>query len=194
MCGAHDRNRTGEPLPYQGSALPTELHGLFQVRIRPKFRGRSGAKLPQKQWSGRRGSNSRHSAWKAEALPTELLPHIIIRILPFYRTRQSGASLKFTPCCSATIRHVVPNDPDTTAISYKRLAKQLGWWWGEDSNLRRRRRQIYSLFPLATREPHQILISWSQRRDSNPRPTDYKSVALPAELRWLKHPSITHNT
>ena len=26
-------------------------------------------------WSGRRGSNSRHSAWKADALPTELLPH-----------------------------------------------------------------------------------------------------------------------
>ena len=28
-------------------------------------------------WSGRRGSNSRHSAWKAEALPTELLPHSV---------------------------------------------------------------------------------------------------------------------
>lgn len=28
-------------------------------------------------WSGRRGSNSRHSAWKADALPTELLPHIL---------------------------------------------------------------------------------------------------------------------
>jgi hypothetical protein len=26
--------------------------------------------------------------------------------------------------------------------------------------------------------------AWSQRRDSNPRPTDYKSVALPTELRW----------
>ena len=25
--GAHDRNRTDEPLPYQGSALPTELRG-----------------------------------------------------------------------------------------------------------------------------------------------------------------------
>ena len=25
--------------------------------------------------SGRRGSNSPHSAWKADALPTELLPH-----------------------------------------------------------------------------------------------------------------------
>ena len=30
------------------------------------------------------------------------------------------------------------------------------WWWGEDLNLRRLRRQIYSLFPLATREPHRI--------------------------------------
>ena len=29
---------------------------------------------------------------------------------------------------------------------------------------------------------------WSQRRDSNPRPTDYKSVALPTELRWLNQP------
>ena len=28
------------------------------------------------------------------------------------------------------------------------------WWWGEDSNLRRLRRQIYSLIPLAAREPH----------------------------------------
>ena len=27
---------------------------------------------------------------------------------------------------------------------------------------------------------------WSQRRESNPRPTDYKSVALPSELRWLQ--------
>ena len=32
-----------------------------------------------------------------------------------------------------------------------------GWWWGEDSNLRRLRRQIYSLFPLAAREPHLIV-------------------------------------
>src|SRR5256714_3068165 len=28
--------------------------------------------------------------------------------------------------------------------------------------------------------------SWSRRRDLNPRPTDYKSVALPTELRRLK--------
>jgi hypothetical protein len=29
-------------------------------------------------------------------------------------------------------------------------------------------------------------VRWSQREDSNLRPTDYESVALPAELRWLK--------
>ena len=29
--------------------------------------------------SGRRDSNSRHSAWKADALPTELLPLVIAR-------------------------------------------------------------------------------------------------------------------
>ncbi len=33
--------------------------------------------------------------------------------------------------------------------------------------------------------------SWSQRRDSNPRPTDYKSAALPTELRWPAGPGET---
>ena len=27
ISGAHDRDRTGEPHPYQGCALPTELRG-----------------------------------------------------------------------------------------------------------------------------------------------------------------------
>ena len=45
------------PLPYQGSALPLSYTGLKLI------------------WSGRRGSNPRPSAWKADALPTELLPH-----------------------------------------------------------------------------------------------------------------------
>ncbi len=31
------------------------------------------------------------------------------------------------------------------------------WWRGEDSNLRRLSRQIYSLIPLATREPLPIV-------------------------------------
>ena len=39
---------------------------------------------------------------------------------------------------------------------FKREKKK--WWWGMDSNHRRRCQQIYSLPPLATREPHQIEI------------------------------------
>src|SRR5207245_9513965 len=35
-------------------------------------------------------------------------------------------------------------------LSYSRKQK---WWRGKDSNLRRHSRQIYSLLPLATREP-----------------------------------------
>ena len=51
------------------------------------------------------------------------------------------------------------------------------------------REQIYSLSPLTTR-PSALLEVFdikklSRRWDSNPRPTDYKSVALPTEL--LRH-------
>ena len=86
-------------------------------------------------WSGRRGSNSRHSAWKAEALPTELLP-LMMELIISQSTKTD---------------HVVTIN---TQISYTPL---FFWWWGEDLNLRRLSRQIYSLIPLTTREPHQIL-------------------------------------
>ncbi len=36
---------------------------------------------------------------------------------------------------------------------YHPLLKNEAWWRGEDSNLRRHRQQIYSLSPLAAREP-----------------------------------------
>ena len=49
------RDLNSGPLPYQGSALPLSYIGIHS-------------------WSGRRGSNSRPSAWKANALSTELLP------------------------------------------------------------------------------------------------------------------------
>ena len=64
---------------------------------------------------------------------------------------------------------------------------QVFWWGRVDSNHRRHCQQIYSLSPLATREhPHMNFAStaekWSWWTDSNPRPADYKSAALPAEL------------
>ena len=55
------------------------------------------------------------------------------------------------------------------------------WWERVDSDHRSETQQIYSLPPLATRELLQIEL-WSWWTDSNPRPADYKSAALPAEL------------
>ena len=51
--------------------------------------------------------------------------------------------------------------------------------------------QIYSLPPLATRELSHIQLKWSWWTDSNPRPADYKSAALPAELH--QHASPGHS-
>src|SRR5215470_4091707 len=67
------------PRPYQGRALPTELHGHSRHRHRgaPRLRrgvpnawglgGHFGA--PMSIWSGKRDSNPRPPAWKAGALP-----------------------------------------------------------------------------------------------------------------------------
>ena len=121
-----------------------------------------------KNWSGRRDSNSRHPAWKAEALPTELLPLIRLQALsPTQRlavktTKKAPLILQKTPAGS----HVVINDPDLLPKS-PTYALSSGWWWGEDSNLRRLRRQIYSLFPLAAREPHLLIIVNFGRKPAN---------------------------
>ena len=59
------------------------------------------------------------------------------------------------------------------------------WWRRMDSNHRRQSQQIYSLSPLATWVLLRMQLSgrrWSWWTDSNPRPADYKSAALPAEL------------
>ncbi len=58
-------------------------------------------------------------------------------------------------------------------------------WWiflvGEDGfEPSKPKQQIYSLPPLTTRELSQH--NWSWWTDSNPRPADYKSAALPTEL------------
>ncbi len=101
--------------------------------------------------SGRRGSNPRPTAWKAVALPTELLPH----------------SINITLC----------------------LVGREGF---EPSKLSQR---IYSPSHLATLVSPRFL---SLLPDLNQRPTDYKSVALPAELRrrhfCIKEQSLKHRS
>jgi hypothetical protein len=81
-------------------------------------------------------------------------------------------------------------------LSYSRAS---GWSNADDGEGRIRtsegvRRQIYSLLPLAARAPLRILPgclpgdrcrridAWSRWSESNRRPADYKSAALPPEL------------
>ena len=47
--------------------------------------------------------------------------------------------------------------PEATLSLQAASLLRLVWWWGKDSNLRSRWRQIYSLLPLAAREPHLIV-------------------------------------
>ena len=95
--------------------------------------------------SGRRESNPRPRAWKARALPTELLPR---RIVHRFVARHDGEG---------------------------RIRTSEGV-----------RRQIYSLLPLAARAPLRDrcrrMHAWSRWSESNRRPADYKSAALPPEL------------
>ena len=69
---------------------------------------------------------------------------------------------------------------------------KLALWAGEDSNLRSRKTADLQSAPFGhsgtcpelnarTIDPFQNLSHWTE---SNQRPTDYKSVALPAELKW----------
>ena len=107
------------------------------------------------------GSNRRPRPYQGRALPTELPGPITQRHIEH---------------CALTM-HTTIHQPNTTAInengagngtrtrdpklgrlalyqlSYSRARIREIWWRGKDSNLRRRRRQIYSLLPLATREP-----------------------------------------
>src|SRR6201994_4393387 len=141
--------------------------------------------------SGRRGSNPRPTAWKAVALPTELLPH----------------------CYPSTKNPDLTNRSDDFRAENQRMPADRGQGWIRTTELRRG--QIYSLLPLATWLLARLVMTrltpdsfWlprptvtyfnstsqsgrppdrhaSQRRDSNPRPADYKSAALPTELLWL---------
>ena len=164
-------------------------------------------------WSGRRGSNSRHSAWKAEALPTELLPptddafpsgkKFMECPTPrgHFKTHTGRSHVVSTAATSARNRNLLHQTPFMnggggrirtsegfadrfTVCSLWPLGNPTGLIWRSSGGRRSR-------VPLRTTRLRRPTVSvtlmlpvWSQRRDSNPRPTDYKSVALPTELRW----------
>ena len=100
------------------------------------------ASTPRCTWSGKRGSNSRPSAWKADALPTELFPHIFWwREVDLNHRRRTPTGLQPAPFGHLGI---------PPYRSFMHYIKEQGESW---------------------------------RWDSNPQPADYKSAALPVELR-----------
>ena len=108
------------------------------------------------EWSGKRDSNPRPSAWKADALAPELFP------------------LSRDPYRSPSIKGLYP-------IHFTdgggRIRTSVGFAG---------RFTVCSLWPLGY--PSSCITKcWSWRWDSNPQPADYKSAALPVELRQPTH-------
>src|SRR5450432_735387 len=113
----------------------------------PFFRVAHSARAPiVHSASGRRGSNPRHQAWKACALPTELLPRenhftfppdysrpILSRPTPIaallflHQAPLRGVLLVALEQIRSRCRRAIPVIHSTTDT-----------WWGKDSNLRRR--------------------------------------------------------
>ncbi len=82
------RELNSRPLPYQGSALPLSYTG-----------GNPS--------SGRRGSNPRPLAWKANALPTELLPqHFEWERMDSNHRRHSQQIYSLSPLATREFPHI----------------------------------------------------------------------------------------
>ena len=123
-------------------------------------RTRSTPELHRLKSSGRRGSNSRHSAWKADALPTELLPLGNLLQCHMHDTqhrKKCGGNRNRTYSVKDNRVTVCPGSP-TPAYPLDMLMKLVC-------------AGFYSV---------------SRWRDSNPRPVDYKSTALTTELHRQK--------
>ncbi len=128
-------------------------------------------------------SGSRQTAqWKAE--PTTRL-ELVTSSLP--RTRSYHLSYVGTTLERETGLEPATNSLEGCDSTTELLPPRTPWmWWREeDSNLR----SSQGAADLQSAAINHSAISpneldrWSWRRDLNPRPSDYKSDALPAELR-----------
>ena len=173
LRAAHALTTPKRPLPEPTTGIEPVTSSLPRKCSTPELRGPISRN--NEEWSGKRDSNPRPSAWKADALPTELFPPP--------RGWKCGVATTYH-CSRLLLRWASP-----TIGGEGRIRTSVGV-----------RRQIYSLLPLATRAPPQFvcaLMNWrgldhgllisigekrygqSWRRDLNPRPADYKSAALP---------------
>ena len=109
-------------------------------------------------WSGKRDSNPRHSAWKADALPAELFPRspvLLPVVLQVFVSWWRGVDSNHRRRKPADLQSAPFGRSGTPPVSF-----------------------TYRDAPPSPR--------WSWRWDSNPRPAAYKAAALPTELRQPK--------
>ena len=85
----------------------------------------------------------------------------------------------------------LPRECSTSELQEQETPQTCGGGQGRIRTAVLVREQIYSLSPLTTRPPTQILRlfgssfrDWSHPGESNSQPSDYKSGALPVELGW----------
>ncbi len=120
-------------------------------------------------------------AWKAGALP-----------LSYARNKSSISLLKSSRRCTQLRRHTQLQCAANLFAHPICMSRTKCKWGEQDSNLRRINPTDLQSVPFGRFgiPPHPTSPTaygrQSQRRDSNPRPTDYKSVALPTELRWRR--------
>jgi hypothetical protein len=151
------------PLPYQGSALPLSYNG----------------------WSSPGTYRTLHGAEDEVRTRDLQLGRLSLYQLSYFRFSTRRPLLRREP---------QPNQ--TPRFGASRRYGTSDSWARMDSNHRTRKRtdlQSVAVGHLATC-PYTRGISplLSQRRDSNPRPADYKSAALPTELLWLvTQPTLT---
>jgi hypothetical protein len=143
------------PLPYQGSALPLSYTSLRTPRT----------SCPRGAWSGRRDSNPRHSAWEADALPTELLPRMAASAAWSGPGRRPGPyDRRWWAGLDSNQRRHTPTDLQSVPFNHSGTYP-------------------CRLTPIAVQR-------WSHPSESNRQPSDYKSDALPVELGWHRHPTV----
>ncbi len=136
-------------------------------------------------WSGRRGSNPRPTAWKAVTLP---LSYSRDSRVPKYRP-PSRRAFAATRRRVSLRRHARPAEPKPAA-----RAKAGGEGRTRTFEAARATDLQSAAFDRFATSPAVCVVEtrasgrsyvcrWSWRRDLNPRPADYKSAALPTELR-----------
>ena len=121
--------------------------------------------------SGKRGSNSRPSAWKADALPTELLPLFAAQKAGFPAAPRKRKRVFFSPGLHGNSAKISRSHP-----------LQQNKWEVVDSNHRTLRERIYSPPQLPLCEPPKVLFFRADRgiRTHDPEITNH--VLWPTEL------------